>query len=81
MNSITKKQYDAIKNDTSYSVVPFENGRRTLTYKGLNILNAVEEILRNQKLGRESLLIKNLPAGELSWDRADYNKYVLKKEV
>jgi hypothetical protein len=75
-NSITRKEYEAIKNDTTITVVSFENNRRTLSYGGLNIIRAIDEVIRNQKLGRESLIIRNLPCGETSWDRKDYEKYL-----
>ena len=75
-NSISQKKFKAIKNDTTISVVSFKDGRRTMTYGGLNIIRAVDEVIRNQKLGRESLVIRNLPGGESSWDREDYNKYL-----
>lgn len=75
-NSITQKEYNAIKNDTTITVVSFENERRTLSYGGLNIIKAIDEVIRNQKLGRESLIIRNLPGGEVSWDRKDYDKYL-----
>jgi len=77
MNQITKKQYNEIKNNTSYSVVSFRDGIRTHTYCGLDIIKTIEEIMLRQSYGQECLIIKNLPVEEVSRDRKDYNKYII----
>jgi hypothetical protein len=75
-NAISRKEYDQIKNDRSYSVVSFEDRRRQSTYAGLTVTEAVKEVIRCQRIGREALIIRNLPNGEISWNRADYDKYL-----
>jgi hypothetical protein len=76
MNSITRKQYEEIKNKNTYSVVSFRNGKRTMTYSGLNILDAIKSIQEYQKHNDDVLLIENLPSVEISRDRKDYEKYI-----
>jgi hypothetical protein len=77
MNSITKKEYNKIKNDTSYSVVSFKNNKRTLSYGGCNIIQAMDQVILRQSFGEECLIIKNLPIIEISKNRGDYNKYLV----
>jgi hypothetical protein len=77
-HGITKPQYDEIKDDYSYSVVAFKNGRRCVTISGCTMLRAVKDIMEQQSYGCETLLIKNLPLFECAWEREAYNKYVLK---
>lgn len=75
MNSITKKQYELIKNKNTYAVVSGNKGIRSMTYSGLNVLKAVEEIMRAQKHCDEVLLIENLPEEMTSRNMRDYDKY------
>jgi hypothetical protein len=75
-HSITHEQYKTIRDDRSYSVVSFRCGRRLGTYSGLTIIAAVTELLNVQSRGYDVLLIRNLPGGEVSWDKRDYMKYV-----
>ena len=79
MNTITKKQYDEIKNIDNLSVVSFDSdNRRQMTYSGLSYKTAIEEVLSQQKRGNTCLIIENLPGVEVSWERKDYDKYLVR---
>ena len=71
-NAITKKEFDKIKNNTSFSVVSFENNKRVHTYTGLTIT----EIMKRQVYDYDCLLIRNLPDMEVSYNKEDYLKYL-----
>ncbi len=74
---ISGKNFKAIRDDTTISVVSFnKEGRRTMTYGNCNVISAVDQVIAAQKRGMEALIIRNLPMGETSWDRKDYDKYI-----
>ena len=75
-NSITKNEYDKIKNTDNFSVVSFDGDKRTGTFSGMNYLTALNEILERQKDGLRCLVIQDLPVLECSRDLKDYDKYL-----
>lgn len=75
-NKITKKEYDKIKNKSTYAVVSFQDGKRHATYTALTITQAVREIQSKQKYCNTVLLIENLPWDEVSRNLEDYKKYI-----
>ena len=75
-NAITQKEFNNIKQDRAFSVVTFDGAKRISTYTGLSITQAMHEILFQQGEGYQCIVIRNLPALEVSWERKDYEKYL-----
>ncbi len=55
-NRFTKPQWDKVKND-SLCVISFKDGKHNRTYGNLSYNEAMEWVLRNQLVGKISLII------------------------
>lgn len=83
-NAITKKEYEQIKNDRSYTVVSFEKdtGKRRSSYSGLWITKAVEEYNRNILNGFDSLILHDFKESRIILDlpRSEQTMELYKKK-
>lgn len=74
MNSFTKKQYDALKRDRSFTVINFdlETGKRLGTYSSLTIVEAMREVMVKQ-FRTSVMVLRDLPEEHMTMQfRHDY---------
>lgn len=89
-HAITHPQYLRIRDDRSFAVITFRNAKREGAHSGLTVLGAMEELIRIQARRAaialaphvslpsfEVIVVRNLPRGEHSRDRCDYDKYLV----
>lgn len=74
-NRFSLRQYHEVKNG-EYTIISFERGRRVLTYSRCSMYEAMQEAMRQSKVGRVVMIY---PAGEephrgMAWDLTDYIK-------
>ena len=82
MNLITKKTYDEIKNAT-VMIVFFQDGKRTLTYSGLNYAKAMKEMIFRAARGESAYVFPEdyLTMDEhLLWDEDEFLAMLKKKQ-
>jgi hypothetical protein len=78
MNGITRKEYDAIKNDRNYTVVTYdpETNERYCTYSGLTVTQATNYIIEQQKAGRRTILLHDVGYVGVSRNMNDFEEAI-----
>lgn len=78
-NAMRIRDFDEIKSKT-VTVVSFDNkGKRVETYGNLNYKQAIEHILKMQKMGANCIIVDSKSEEfdrEVSRERQDYDKYI-----